>query len=427
MRRLSIAPLILLTAIACPAAGCGTNEADRVNPEVPHWYTRPSWAMNVLVRRPLTAPARQVGEEYERGKPEIDGTHGRIFVGSSDRGLYALRADGSTIWRFETLSYVQCEPLYDPELDYVYFGSQDGALYAVHAMDGALVWRFNTGGGEVARKPVLWGETLYFANGSDFLFAVDRRSGKQKWQVHRTPALGMEIAGYAGPTVDPQLGLVFEAYSDGHVIAYDARDGSEKWTPVDLSAEAEHQAGEAPRYLDVDTTPILDDHPGGRVVYVASYAAGVAALDAQTGARVWLNDKAVGVTDLLLWSEPAHAPGPHGPDRDGPRVPARKLLVASSAASGMWGLDPVSGRMIWRIPIPEGGITAPSPVAGALMVGTSHYGLFLLSPINGRVIDGIDVGSGISQTPGTFANRGYALTNGGTLVGVLVEDPRGRR
>jgi outer membrane protein assembly factor BamB len=420
-------PLAFVSLLSLAAASCATNEADRVNPEVPLWYSRPSWAMHVLVRRPLTATSRQVGEDYERGKPEIDGAHGRIFVGSADHGLYALRADGSTIWRFETLSFVQCEPLYDPELDYVYFGSNDGALYAVRAGDGSLVWRFNTGGGEVSRKPVRSGEMLYFANGSDFLFAVDRRSGKQKWQVHRTSALGMEVAGYAGPAVDAQLGLVFMAYSDGHVIAYDARDGSEKWTPVDLSAEAEHQAGEAPRYLDVDTTPIIDEHPAGKVVYVASYAAGVTALDAQTGSRVWLNDKAVGVTDLLLWSEPAHKPDPNGPDRDGPMVPARKILIGSSGVSGMWGLDPTTGRMLWRVSVPEGGITRPSPVAGALIMGTSRYGLFLVSPLNGKVIDGIDINSGVSQTPGTFANRAYALTNAGTLIGVLVENPTGRR
>jgi outer membrane protein assembly factor BamB len=419
----------LAAAALGSALGCATTETanDRVNPEVPQWYSRPSGSMNVLVRRQLTATSRQEGENYERGRPEIDSAHGRIFVGSADRGLYALRADGSTIWRFETLGVVQCEPRYDPELDYVYFGSHDGALYAVRAGDGSLVWRFNTGGGEVARQPALLGESLYFANGSDFLFAIDRRTGKLKWQQHRTPALGMEVAGYAGPTADAQLGLVYMAYSDGHVIAYDARDGAERWTPVDLSAEAEHQAGEAPRYLDVDTTPVVDDHPGGRVVYVASYAAGVYALDAQTGSRVWSNDKAIGVTDLLLWSEPAHKPNPNGPDKDGPTVPARKVLVASSGVSGMWGLDVLTGRMLWRAKVPEGGITAPSPIAGAMVVGTSRYGLFLVSPLNGRVIDGIDVGPGFAQTPATFANRAYAIDNAGVLVGVMVDHPLGRR
>ena len=79
-------------------------------------------------------------------------------------------------------------------------------------------------------------------------------------------------AGHSGAAHDPASNLVFMAYSDGHVIAYDGRDGAEKWTPVDLAAEAEQSAGEAPRYLDADTTPLLDDHPQGRVVYVSSYA-----------------------------------------------------------------------------------------------------------------------------------------------------------
>ena len=410
--------------LACLAPGCGAADQvnDRVNPEVPLWYHRPNGAMHVFAHKALTAPGRTVGEDYERGRAEIDVQSGRVFVGSADHGLYALRAsNGSSIWRFETLGIVQCEPYYDQELNVVFFGSHDGALYAVNAADGTLVWRFMTGA-EVAKKPVRSGETLFVANGADQLFALDRRTGKQKWQVHRTPALGMEVAGYAGPTVSG--GLVYMAFSDGHVIAYDARDGSEKWTPVDLSAEAEQSAaGDAPRYLDVDTTPVIDELSSGRVVYVASYAGGVFALDALTGARTWGNDKAIGVTDLTLWQEPAHQPNNGGPLAGGPVVPAKKMLLASSATSGLWGLDPSTGRMLWRIPVPEGGITAPVPVAGAILVGTTRYGLFLMSPRNGRVIDGFDMGSGFAQTPAAIGNRAYVVSNAGTFFGVQVDSP----
>jgi outer membrane protein assembly factor BamB len=221
--------------------GCSTLEAgdDHVNPAGPLWLHRPSGALQVLFARTLTAQSRTEGEPTERGKPEIDPAHGRIFIGTSDHGLYALRAtNGTPIWRFETLGPVQSEPLYDAELDVVYFGSNDGALYAVHASDGRLMWRYDSGG-EITRKPVLVGESLYFANGADNLFAIERRTGKSLWRVHRTPALGMEISGYAGPAFD--RGTVFFAFSDGHVGAT-TRDGSERWTPVDLSAEAE-QAG----------------------------------------------------------------------------------------------------------------------------------------------------------------------------------------
>jgi outer membrane protein assembly factor BamB len=408
--------------------GCSTLEGsnDRINPDKPLWFHRPAGVMHVLFLRELTADSRVVGEAYERGRAEIDVARGRVFVGTSDHGLYALRANGgSAIWRFETLGAVQSEPLYDQALDVVYFGSNDGALYAVHASDGRLVWRFDSGA-EIARKAVLFGEVLYCANAADNLFAVERRTGRRIWQVHRTPALGMEISGYAGPAVDH--GVVFVAFSDGHVGAYDARDGSEHFAPVDLSAEAEQSQGaEALRYLDVDTTPVPDDlGPQGQVIFVASYAGGVYALDQEHGVPVWKNERAVGVTELALWRERAHTPAPGSPFYvpSGPPVPAREILLAASGESGLWALDPATGRMLWRVPVPEGGITAPVPIAGALLVGTTRYGAFLLSPVDGRPIDGIDLGSGFSQTPAASGNRAYLLSNAGTLVAIDVLAPR---
>ncbi|MDP9001179.1 MAG: hypothetical protein M3O46_13845, partial [Myxococcota bacterium] len=134
----------------------------------------------------------------------------------------------------------------------------------------------------------------------------------------------------------------------------------------------------------------------------------------------------VGVTDLTLWRESEHQPARQSPFyvRGGPPVPAREVLLASSAESGLSALDPANGRVFWRLPIPEGGITAPVAIAGALLVGTSRYGAFLLSPIDGRPIDGIDLGSGFSQTPGAFGDRAYLLSNAGTLLGVQVRAPR---
>ena len=422
------AVLLLTLAGGFPSvAACSTLETgnDRVNPEQPLWFHRPSGAMRVLFLRELTVASRTSGEAYERGRAEIDALRGRVYVGTSDHGFYALRADnGSAIWRFETLGAVQSEPLYDSALDVVYFGSNDGALYCVHASDGRLVWRFDSGA-EVARKPVLEGEVLYFANAADNLFAIERRTGRGIWHVHRTPALGMEISGYAGPAFD--RGAVFFAFSDGHVGAYDARDGSERWAPVDLSAEAEQSQGaEALRYLDVDTTPIPDDLGAqGPVVFVASYAGGVYALDQDRGVPVWKNERATGVTDLTLWRERAHRPRAGSPlyVPDGPPVPAREILFASSGATGLWALEPATGRMLWRLPVPEGGITAPVPVSGALLVGTTRYGAFLLAPLDGRPIDGVDLGTGFSQTPAAFGSRAYLVTNAGTFMGIQVANP----
>lgn len=426
---------LVLGAVAL--AGCGAFEFggarvnDRINPEKPLWFTRPSGALSVVVRKPLSIEAKELGERYQHGKPAIDGKSHRVFIGAADHGLYALRAgDGETLWRFETLSAVQSEPYYDEELDIVYFGSHDGALYAVNAFNGQLVFRFDTGA-EVTRVPARRGETLYVANAADTLIAIDRRTGKEKWRARRNSALGMEIAGYAGPTVVGDL-VVF-AFSDGNVTAYDATTGQERWSPVDLASDADNVEGEGAKYLDVDTTPAFAEHSQGPVVLVAAYATGVYALDAATGARIWWNDQLTGVTDLMVYREPAHRSpetvvrasdvAVRFPSEAVPLQPARQIVIVSSAQTGLSAVDVETGRTLWRNPVPEGGVTAPVQCEGALVVGTSRYGLFLVSPLNGKVIDGLDMGPGISVTPAVLGGRIFTMSNVGTFLGLVVKAP----
>jgi outer membrane protein assembly factor BamB len=387
-------------------------------PDAPLWLHHPGSALGIVLHQKITAESRKAGEDYERGRPEIDAAHRRVFVGSSDHGLYALRAEsGEVLWRFETLGAVQCEPLYDPGADVVYFGSNDGALYKVRASDGGLLYRFMTNA-EVARRPVLHNGVLYATNANDTLLALDAATGAMRWHQHKTPAFGMEIAGYSGPAIDGEK--VYTAFSDGSVMAYDLGDGSEQWPTVDLAAEAEQMAGgEIPKYLDVDTTPIPHRIASGDVVFVAGYAGGVFALDARDGSRAWVNEKATGVTELVLWHQPAHPPR----SGRGPEVPERKILVAASGLTGLWGLDPNDGRTLWRRNLPEGGISAPVPMAGALLVTTTRYGIFLFSPLDGAVIDGIDTGGGVAMTPAVYGRRAFVLTNGGALLSLSVEAP----
>ncbi len=399
-----------LALAACSIVGPGAN------PELPLWTKRPNSSLTVVYTRPLVVPARRTGEPYERGRAEIDVRGHRVFVGSSDRGLYALRAeDGSHLWRFETLGFVQCQPLYDPDTNSVYFGSNDGGLYRVDAHDGTLRWRFMTNA-EVARRPVLQNGILYVTNANDTLLALDPETGHLLWHQHRSPAMGMEVAGYAGPLVFRDK--VYTGFSDGTVLAFDAKTGAERWQPVDLSAEAEQVLGELPQQLDVDTTPVADQIDAGAVVYVASYAGGVYALDAEAGTQVWSNNGVFGVSELFLWSEPAK-PAVEGQAE----FPARKILIASSGTSGLWGLDPETGKELWRRKLPQGGISAPVPYQGALLVSASQLGVFLVSPLGGELIDGIHIGQGVSMTPAVYQNRAFVLTNGGRFLALHLAAP----
>jgi outer membrane protein assembly factor BamB len=412
----SSALCVLALAGALGGAACESARA-AVNPEVPAWVHRPSWSMSLVYKESIAAQSRDEVEPYERGGPELDIRGHRVFVGSSDRGFYALRAeDGAVLWRFETLGVVQCEPLYDPNEDVVYFGSNDGALYKVRAKDGKLLFRFATNA-EVARRPVLRNGVLYFVNANDTVVAIDSKSGARRWSQHRPPALGMEVAGYAGPLV--HRNLVYAGFSDGTVTAYDADNGSERWQPVDLSAEAEETLGEVPRYLDVDTTPVAGTIDESPVIFVGSYDGGVHALDADNGSRVWSRSEVTGVHALVRWTQPEH----QRRDDNGPPEPARDLLLAASGTTGLWALNPKNGEDIWHSPLPEGGVSAPVGIAGALMLSTTQHGLYLMSPIDGSVIDGIHTGAGFSMAPSAYGLRAFILSNSGTIMSLHVTPP----
>ncbi len=390
--------------------------------ESPTWKHRAGWNLEVDFTRQIVARTRRVGEPYERGAPEIDARGRRVFVGSSDNGLYALNAvNGQTIWRFETLGFVQGAPLYDPAEDVLYFGSNDGALYKVQAESGKMLWRLSTNA-EVARRPILSGDVLYVANANDTLLAIEPKTGKIIWSQHRTPAMGMEVAGYSGPEL--AFGRVYMGFSDGTATSFDAVSGDERWQPVDLAGEAEQVLGDVPKYLDVDTTPIATTISSGNIVIFGSYAGGVYGLEAESGVMLWSNTGVLGVSDLEMWQQPAGV-------RDGTKIPAHRLLLVSTGTTGLWALDPETGQEVWRRDLPNGGVSRPVAFDGAVLLNASQLGTYLLSPIDGSLIDGIHFTDGASSTPAVYGRRAFVLSNGGLLYGLTVrspgEHPRGPR
>ena len=409
--------MAIVVALAA-AFGCAKKQAVS-NPEAPMWLHRPSGALHVMFDRLLVAEqgtSAKVG--LEKSVPAIDPKHARIFVGTSDHGLYAVRAgDGSVIWRYQTAGAVESEPLYDAESDTVYFGSDDDGLYAVRAKDGGLLWRYTTSA-EVQKHPVMvtrgdGRRALVFVNAADSVYEADAATGAPIWKRLRTPALGLEVAGHAGIAVDRDR--VYAAFSTGKVAAYDVDTGQDKWPEVDLSSStgAAVEEGEQ-QYFDVDTTPVVR----GERVFVASVANGVYALDATGGAQIWNRKEAEGVSWLTYWSEPRH--------RDvetGVEIPDRALLICGSGTTGLWALDPKSGEVRWRKKGPRGAFSYPVLLGGALLVTSTKLGLYLFDPLHGEVIDGVDPGTGFSGGAAAYENRAFVLTNSGYLMGLEVVPP----
>jgi outer membrane protein assembly factor BamB len=136
-------------------------------------------------------------------------------------------------------SFASNSPVTDGKRIYTFFGSNGAYAYD---LDGKLVWEWDPGFKMRMRNAfgegtaaVLEDDTLIFNfdnEGDDFLFAVDKNTGKTKWKTPRA-----DISNWAAPLVVEHAGakqVIVPAPTK--VRSYDLRDGSQIWEAAGLGA-----------------------------------------------------------------------------------------------------------------------------------------------------------------------------------------------
>lgn len=131
-------------------------------------------------------------------------------------------------------------PVTDGEHLYAYFGSR--GLYCL-TFDGKVKWEVDLGDMRTRNEfgegssPVLHGDTLvvnWDHEGDDFIVALDKRTGKERWRVERdeptswTTPIVVEIEGKAQVVVT----------ATNRVVAYDLATGKEVWSCGGMTANA---------------------------------------------------------------------------------------------------------------------------------------------------------------------------------------------
>ena len=172
-----------------------------------------------------TGSATVVGSALT-GAPAV-APDGSIYIGSTDRSLYAFASDGTLKWSFPTGGLIDtCSPAIGDD-GTVYFGSNDGLLYALRA-DGTRRWsrNFSTGTGtlSVSNSPSLATDgTLYVKVSDGFVYALDPTDGSNKWRANVNA-----LQSYASATIAPD-GTIYQGSDDKKLYALNP-DGSIKWT-----------------------------------------------------------------------------------------------------------------------------------------------------------------------------------------------------
>ncbi|WP_321421178.1 DUF3344 domain-containing protein [uncultured Methanobacterium sp.] len=117
------------------------------------------------------------------------GADGTIYIGSTDKKLYALNPDGTLKWTHTTGGSV-----YTPTIGSdgtIYIGSTDKKLYALNP-DGTLKWNYTVGGSIQGAAKIGTDGTIYVAGGG--LYALTA-NGTLKWSYGAgsyTPVIGTD-------------------------------------------------------------------------------------------------------------------------------------------------------------------------------------------------------------------------------------------
>ena len=375
--------------------GCVENAAGFLqSPDGPRWN---GWGADVSNSRfQPAAMAGLIPEQVPRlklkwafGFPGVGGAAGQptivgglVFVGGSDRKVYALDAkSGCTRWAFATDAAVRTAisvaPFVGAGPPAVYFGDLAANAYAVNATTGAVLWKTrveNHPAGRITGAPTLHAGVLYVpvssieeATGSSATYqcctfrgsvvALDGATGKQIWKSYTIPeapaatsrnAIGTQLYGPAGaavfsaPTIDVQRQAIYVG------------TGNSYSNPPTETSDA------------------------------------VIAFDLVSGRMLWHRQATAKDSYVVscFGTDKTNCPENHGPDHDFAQSPilvdlhnGQRVLVIGQKSGVVHALDPdQEGRLLWQTRIGKGGplggiMWAPPPTSSACMSPTPTYAL----------------------------------------------------
>ncbi|MEC7524192.1 MAG: PQQ-binding-like beta-propeller repeat protein [Myxococcota bacterium] len=361
--------------------------------EAPEVSTR---AIRLRWRQQISIDYEGAYVPVERSRPALDPGRDRLYVGSAAGEIWAMTATGARIYTYDAGSGIAAQPTLDVHRNELFVSTEGGVVHKLDASDGDLAWRSEVGGA-ISREAVLTEDAIYVVSDDDVVSALDRETGEALWRYRRDAPEGFYVSAHAGLTLAD--GHLLTAFTSGVVVSLDPADGAVRWER-DTAAELEPGPDGTPRFADVDTTPLVIDD----LVYIASFAGGLYALELESGSVRWRDEALTGVTHITAAS--------------------RRLLVLSSAELGVALVDREDREILWR-KVPPRGAPGPATVTDDLVLfGESQGGFITLSLTTGRELGRIETGHGFSARAAVADGRGFVLTNGGVLLAFALPGAR---
>lgn len=251
---------------------------------------------------------------------------------------------------------------------------------------GELAWTFETENA-IWTSPVMAGETVYINSTDKMLYALDGKTGQQKW------AFAQKSFAFSSPTIGDQQIYVGDGF---YLYAVDTETGVEKWryeaklisnSPVvvdntvyvgqlmALNAETGDLKWEFPISGYVYSSPAV----ANGVVYIGSGWGYLYAVDADTGQELWKFK-----TSAAIESTPMVANG---------------VVYVGSNDTRLYAIDAETGELKWKFKTDSFIFSSPAIANGVVYVGSGDYHLYAVDAESGELKWKFKTGMWVKSSP----------------------------
>jgi outer membrane protein assembly factor BamB len=301
---------------------------------------------------PKAAWIQQVGKASGFGfRPEVESA--RVYAASAEGPLTVLELDsGKVVTRTDTQKKLSSGV--EVGENRIIVGTLKGEVLAFDAATGKQVWATAVQG-EVISPASVSRKVVVVRTADGRIFGLSLEDGKRKW-VFQRPMPSLLLRSESG--VKAIEGNVIAGFANGKMIALDIEDGSLTW---EVTVAQPRGATDLERIADVAGLPLVD----GNNVCAAAFQAKVACFEIQSRNQLWSRDLS---TALALAGD------------------ARYVYVVDDKGA-VHALDKNTGASVWKQDkLLYRKVTAPILAAGALVVGDGFGYVHVLSTEDGSLI-----------------------------------------
>lgn len=275
----------------------------------------------------------------------------------------------------------------------VFFGTENGEVYALDANTGETKWQVNIKG-EVIATPAVDENIVIVNTGAGLMFALNAATGEEVWRYESdVPALSLR--GISAPLAANGGAIVGTA--TGKLVVNIINSGQTVW---EQTVSAPSGATELERIVDVDSQPIIV----GPNVYVVSFDGTLASVELRTGRVIWKREYN-SYRRIVV---------------DG------NSLFVTDMNSNIYSIDRRNGVELWsQNSLKQRNLTAPEVSGGYIVVGDKYGFLHWIDKQDGTIVSRLDIGGddedeGIYAAPVANGNLLYTQTREGELVAIEI-------